>query len=114
MYRDVLYIFATSGGVRALTSVFTKPGEKAWPRYVAATHKCSAATETSSLYNHGKEAQEIQASCLLATRSVNSVHDKNYAAAIFYACALRARALDAPRDHAIFWAEQSSGLNALF
>ena len=51
--------------------------------------------------------------------------DKNYAAAIFCACALapgilgaRVRALDAPRDHTkyvykIILAEQSSGLNAI-
>ena len=40
-------IFATSGGIHA----HTEPGEleKAWLRYVAATHKCSAGTEISSL-----------------------------------------------------------------
>ena len=55
---DILCIFATSGGVHALTQ---KPREKAWLRYVAATLASflgPVPTETSSLLNHGKKAQE--------------------------------------------------------
>ena len=86
-----------------------EPGEKAWLRHVAATHKCSAGTKTSSLWNHGKKVQEIQAS-RLATCSADctvymygtKVMQLLYSAPAPYmrthACA--ARALDAPRDHA--------------
>ena len=48
-------------------SALAEPGKKAWLHYVAATQKCSADTETSSLQNHGEKSQVTNlSSCLEA------------------------------------------------
>ena len=57
-----------------------EPGEKAWLRYVAAMHKCSASTKSLETWEEGTGNSSKLSS--LATRSADcTVHDKNDAAA---------------------------------
>ena len=91
-------------------SALVEPGEKSWLRYVAATQKCSAGIETSSLQNHGEKSQVTNLSLCLEAVFLLHIQPAACTTSAIIFCYSHAHLMPHvihTKYIAIFWAEQN-------